>query len=339
MAIMISELSHKQVKDVSSTELDGLQDGVVALQYPMSMNSSDPQWNGAPVMMFSIYSYNKTNYGQLIRNSKDISAAKFMPSMIAVIMLPMPNNGLRQSISNNIGAGDNTFLQEAIGNGFAAYQSGQGFMDTVKKTGNAVVGTLKAEAQVMAGKATKAYNTQRGAGQTIAGNRGFHAFNGTEPRSFTFNWRFYPKNVAELKTIGNIIQILNESAVPDPMGDPNGYQIQKAPPIVSVQERILGSRQEKLRFTPRFGTGEAQIANLSFNTGGDGLYSTFAGTAGDPTFIDIEITVKELLAPTAEMFRELANPNTNNTLDLTPRRTKGVSNYATTVANALNSKK
>lgn len=337
----VSILSNEKVSNVSSTLIEGADDQIIALQYPMSMNSVDEQWNGAPVLMFTIYSYNATSFNQLKKNAVEGAKTSFMPKTKAVIMLPMPSNGLNDSVNNNIGAGDNTFLQEVVGNGFAAFQSGSGAMDTMKKTGNAVFGTLKTEAGVMADKATKAYNTQRGAGQTIAGNRGFHAYNGTDPRSFTFNWRFYPKNLAELKTISNIIQVLREASVGDPKGDPNGYIVSKAPPIVAVQERILGvSDWSKIRFTPRFGTGEAQISNLTIKTGSDGLYTTLAGTAGDSNVFDIEVTIKELLQPTAAMFRELAQTGSFATSNITPRRTDdGLTNYGSAVSQAMNENK
>lgn len=312
-----------------TTTIDG-NDSILALQYPVSMCSTDEQWLGAPVLMFSIYRQHGAGYNKLKSDQVEMAKAGHVDKTSAVIMLPMPSNGLKDSISNNIGTGDNSFLQEAFAAGMGAAMGASGFVDTIKKTSKALYTTVKTEAVVNINKAGGAYNTHRGASQTIAANRGNHGYTGTEPRSFTFNWRFVAKNLTELKAIGNIIQVLREASVGDPKGDPNGYLVSQAPPLVSVQEKILGEGElSKIRYTPRFGTGDCQISNFSVNTGSDGLYATIDGTAGDPVVFDIELSIKELLQPTAEMFRELARIGASSLTSVTPKRYAGdIENYS-----------
>lgn len=312
-----------------TTTIDG-NDSILALQYPVSMCSTDEQWKGAPVLMFSIYEQRGAGFNELMKNQIMRYKTDHIDKTSAVIMLPMPTNGLKDSISNNIGTGDNSFLQEAFAAGIGAGMGASGFVDTVKKTSKALYTTIKAEAIVNINKASGAYNTHRGASQTIAANRGNQGFGGTEPRSFTFNWRFVAKNLIELKAIGNIIQVLREASVGDPMGSANGYIISKAPPLMSVQEKILGEGElSKIRYTPRFGTGDCQISNFTVNTGTDGIYATIDGTAGDPVVFDIELTIKELLQPTAEMFRDLARIGAGSLTTVTPKRYAGdIENYS-----------
>ncbi|MFM5353970.1 baseplate tail-tube junction protein [Aeromonas dhakensis] len=306
--------------------------GIVALQYPMSMAGNSEQWKGAPCLCFTIFTDLGAGFSKLKSFQPYSKQVGFTENMKkeetqAIILLPMPVNGLTDRISNNIGAGDNSFVQELIAAGIDGGRSGSGFMDTLKKTGTAVFNTVKVEAGVMVDKASMAYNTNRGASQTISANRGHHAFMGSEPRTFTFNYRFVPKDLTELKMVNAIIYTLKVSAVADPVGDRNGYIVQKAPPLVAVNEIVIGQQEEaKQRYTARFFTGVSQIQDVRVTTGGDGAYNTLAGTAGDATVYDVEIVVKELLSPTKAMYDNAARSK-NFTADITPERLGSLSRF------------
>lgn len=302
-----------------------VEDGIMTMQYPLNMGKNDPSWDNAPILSFTIFEQNAASFNMLnsyraYQSEKIEEGPELKTRTRAIITLPMPVNGLTDSISNNVGAGDNSFLQELLTNSYNAFNAGSDLMDSMKRTGEAAFGTVKTEIGVQAKKATNQYNTNRGAGKTIAGNRGFHAYQGTEPRSFTFNWRLVPKTLAELKEVAKIVYVLKIAALPDFLGDENGYSVMKAPPLVAVKEVVIGSDNAKIRYTPRFYTNICQIQNVRSTLGADGMYPTFDGTAGDPVVIDIEVTVKELVCTTATQFKE-AMASKNWTADVVPNRT------------------
>ncbi|HEH9416040.1 TPA: baseplate tail-tube junction protein [Aeromonas sobria] len=284
-------------------------DGVRALQYPRQENGV---WNNTPMMLFTIYNDHGISNAGLFEQNRTALRGTFVEQTQAVIMLPMPLNGLSDHINNSIGDSNPDFLQYLLANGIDAFANGGDMTESSKAAFGSVTSTIKQEASKNLKQYTQQYNSSMGSNKVITANRGHHGFRGTEANTYTFNYRFYPKNRAELKEIGMIIQEFKLAAVPNQTGSGNagnGYSILECPPLCSVKEIVIRGSSGKMtekpaRFTPRFLTGVAQIKGVKVSTGSDGNgYPVFDGTAGDPTVIDLEITVQDLLYKTREQIR------------------------------------
>ncbi|AGM44173.1 baseplate tail-tube junction protein [Aeromonas hydrophila] len=278
--------------------------GVKALQYPRQENGV---WDNTPMMLFTIYKDHGISNAKLFEQNSSALRQTTVEQTQSIIMLPMPLNGLTDTVNNSISDSNPDFLQYLIANGIDAFANGKDMSQSAKDAFGSVVNTVASEASKNVKQFTQQYNTSMGANKTITPNRGHHGYRGTDANSYTFNYRFYPKNRAELKEIGMIIQEFKLASVPNQTGSGNagnGYSILESPPLCSVKEIVINNTGKVKRFTPRFLTGVAQIKGVKVTTGSDSNgYPVFDGTAGDPTVIDLEITVQDLLYKTREQIK------------------------------------
>lgn len=284
---------------------------IVSLCYPLSSGQESVASNSTPMLLFTIFrkSGTATHYNELMDKGL-VSANTMAETTLAVIGLPMPSNGLNDAVTNQIDAGNSSFINQLISEGLLTLEQAGGAAAV-----NGAVGSIKQEIVSNIKKISGAYNTNLGGSKTISGTRGIHAYQGTEPRSFIFNYRFYPKTIAELKEIASIIHTFTKASVPTFSGSTNGMITHESPPFVSVREIIKNKTNQNVRYTPKFGTGIAQIAGVRITKGADGVYGTLAGTAGDANIIEFEVSVKEILPPTTQLFDEIESNNYQNELN------------------------
>lgn len=292
---------------------------IIALCYPLSTAQENFDDKSTPFLLFTIFRKTSNHFPALMEKGL-IDANKMAETTLAVISLPMPSNGLNDAITNSVDGGNTSFIQQLISEGLMTAQEAGG-----AAAASTVFNNIKAEVVSNLGRAVGAYNTNLGGSHTISGNRGFHAYQGTEPRSFIFNYRFYPKTVSELKEISSIIKTLQKASLPTFSGSTNGLVSHEAPPFVSVRE-IIKNGKGNVRYTPRFGTGIAQISGVRITKGADGVYGTLAGTAGDSNIIELEISIKEVLPPTTQLFDEIETNGYQNELERISSKNKNVSN-------------
>ncbi|MCS0540337.1 baseplate tail-tube junction protein [Aeromonas veronii] len=285
-------------KDIQSTD-----NGIPVMTYPMSMKNMDGTWKTAPCLAFTFFKTGKFTPSALQRSAETMSKLNFKTE--GLLFMRMPDNGITDNLQFDIAGADDGFLEEVLRAGISGYNSGG--------PKGAVKGGIQAginEFDLNLSKKGGAYATNLGSNTTISSNKGVHGFNGVQPRSWTFIWRITPRNVAELKEYGDIEKFLYKAANIGVKGTIQNYTEMQVPMMVRVEERILGSKEDVIRHTNRLVSGWCHISNLRVSSVGENGHATFAGTAGDALTRDLEITLKEITLPTAQLY-ENANKDGN----------------------------
>lgn len=128
-------------------------------------------------------------------------------------------------------------------------------------------------------------------------------FSGVDLRTFTFTWKFAPRNVAESKMLQSIIKIIKGSALPSYSG--NNFGVLQYPMICKMTLMSHDGNWKTGNFMegshPIIGFKNALIENVTVNYAPNGIPSFFAGTQL-PTFYQISVTLKEIEYFTAADF-------------------------------------
>ena len=129
-------------------------------------------------------------------------------------------------------------------------------------------------------------------------------FNGVDLRSFTFTWKFAPRNVTESKMLKAIIQLIKGSALPTYSTAAGGtlqYPLMCKMTLMAQDGSWDGTEKFKEGSHPIIGFKHALIENVTVNHSPNGIPSFFAGTSL-PTFYQISITLKEVEYFTGEDY-------------------------------------
>jgi hypothetical protein len=141
-------------------------------------------------------------------------------------------------------------------------------------------------------------------------------FNGVDLRTFTFTWKFAPRNVTESKMLKAILQLIKGSALPTFSGQNTGvlqYPMLCKMTLMSQDKSWDGTEIGKEGSHPIIGFKHALIENVTINYSPNGIPSFFAGTSL-PTFYQVSMTLKEIEYFTGEDYGR--EPGTDKYKDL-----------------------
>lgn len=300
--------------------------GVQAFQYPLSMSGDEDRHSNFLVMYAVDPMSGGLSNSDINRRSLNSVSGKFKETTLAVVQMYMP--AINENLSHEYSDNDGGFLQDLMMN----YK---GTMDPTLENG-ALLGAAALQTGITqmsanVGKAAQQYNAQI-SGQ-IMGSRSANMYKNTSIRSQMLMFQLRPKNMAELREVGNILRTFliyssasNQGApsanaliskvVPGAgLGkfgegaDGSAFTVLKVPPLWYIEERI-NSRvsKENRRFTPKFAMGPCAISNVRITKTPEQIYESFSETAGDPIAIDLELTFTEL----RPVFREYWEALTSN---------------------------
>lgn len=157
------------------------------------------------------------------------------------------------------------------------------------------------------------------------------SYKGPSRRMQTLVFNFYPRSLAELKSVANIIKAVYRGALPgSTAGDTatgtsgvatsayssilgqstagdfqSGFDASMTTysiPSVWFLEEVSAASYGFSRYTPRFIFGPAGITDIRLNKTPDQYWRTFSGTAGDSAAIELEITFAELFPLDAQTY-------------------------------------
>jgi hypothetical protein len=143
-------------------------------------------------------------------------------------------------------------------------------------------------------------------------------FNGVDLRSFTFTWKFAPRNETESKMLKAMLQLIKGSALPTYSSGPGvlQYPMLCKMTLMSQDKSWDGTEIGKEGSHPIIGFKHALIENVTINYSPNGIPSFFAGTSL-PTFYQVSITLKEIeyftgedygREPGTDKYKELLEP-------------------------------
>jgi hypothetical protein len=224
----------------------------------------------------------------------------------AVIQLYMPN--MNENIAHNYETDDGGgIISDFLTNYKTSSQAGESFVSSI----GAGLGSTLDRMSVAGETLRQDYNTK--ATGKLLGSREAHMYRSSAPRQQTFNFQLRPRNVKELKHVGNILRTFmvysaasktEREVLIDNVSQ--SYSALEMPHLWFVEERFNQTANRAVnRFTPKFAMGPAAITNIRMNKTPDQLYETFDQTAGDPIAIDLEITLTELRPIFREYYEKL----------------------------------
>ncbi|UYD60211.1 hypothetical protein OPFAMLBM_00190 [Aeromonas phage avDM12-TAAL] len=299
--------------------------GIQALQYPLAMKGeADRHKNYLCFYAVDAAAQGLSNADIQTRSLNSVSG-KFNEKTIAVIQMYMPN--LNQNIGHEYSDNDGGFLQDMMMN--YAGSAGSGLIETGKDLGVAFAKTAIQQVTVNLGKATQQYNAQLSG--KVLGSRSANMYKNTSLRSQTFLYNLRPKNLAELKEVGQIIRafliyssasVTGTTSINEMVGSITGgsnalgsigagggtesIQVLKVPPLWYLEERVNSqSASAEIRYTPKFAMGPCALTNIRITSTPEQIYNSFEGTAGDPIAIDLELTFTELRPVFKEYWESL----------------------------------
>jgi hypothetical protein len=149
-------------------------------------------------------------------------------------------------------------------------------------------------------------------------------FNGVDLRSFTFTWKFAPRNRTESEMLRAILQLIKGAALPTFSGQNTGvlqYPMLCKMTLMAQDKSWDGTENFKEGSHPIIGFKHALIENVTINYSPNGIPSFFAGTSL-PTFYQVSITLKEIEYFTGDDYGR--EPGTDKYTELIE---KGVAEY------------
>ncbi|HFQ4938126.1 TPA: baseplate tail-tube junction protein [Vibrio vulnificus] len=311
-----------QVKTLDSGKTavysDNTTDTTVSLQYPLSVVNEEDRHTSYLVF------YAVETEGQTLSNSSIEKRAQstvtggFKEKTKAVIQLYMPN--MVENTSHNYDSNDGGLVQDLMTNGMFSGATG---MDKAANSGSALIDTTIERLNVAFGKVSQRFNAQD-TGQVL-GSRSAAMYSSSAPRQQTFLFQLRPRNLAELKEVGQILKcfMVNSAAalkggasfnetfgqdfsvgIADRSG--KGFTVLQTPPVWFIEERV-NKKNSNIRYTPKFAFGPAGISNIRINKTPDQVYETFNRTAGDSIAIDLELTFTEFRPQFSAYYENLTH--------------------------------
>ncbi|QTL93347.1 baseplate tail-tube junction protein [Aeromonas jandaei] len=269
--------------------------GMKVLRYPIEM-FDNPSKKAIPCLNFTFFDTTRFNASALQQSADTGMGFKTK----GILLMRMPDNGISDNLQFDIAGTSDDFVAEFLRGTISGFKSG-GVVGAVEGGFGAAVN----EFDLNISKKGGAYATNLGSNKTISSEKGVNAFNGVQNRTWTFVWNFAPKTQAELIEIGNIIRYLQQVANVNVIGSQQNYSVMNVPSMLRFEEQVIGEKNAYQRFTPRIKSGWCHIAGLRVERLGENGYTTFADTAGDAAYSGLELTIKEVTKPTAQLFESM----------------------------------
>ncbi|MER0357871.1 baseplate tail-tube junction protein [Vibrio vulnificus] len=300
---------------------------IVSLQYPLTIQG-EQSGHSSYLVFYAVEPNAKGLSNKSIEGRSQASVTgQFKEQTKAVIQLYMPN--MVENVSHNYDSNDGGFVQDLMTNGLMSGATG---IDKTVNSVGAMAKTVVDTVNVGLSSVAQRYNAQ--VTGRILGNRAAAMYSNSAPRQQTFMFQLRPRNLAELKEVGQILKtfLVNSSAslssetvsFDSAFGTNIGglanyageaHTVLEVPPLWFIEERI-NKKNANIRYTPKFTFGPAAISNIRINKTPDQTYEAFSRTAGDPIAIDLEITLTELRPQFSEYYeqvsRNLGKPDTGD---------------------------
>lgn len=300
---------NKIVGSFQPKSIEKKDNGVAVMRYPISMFDNPTNNKIIPCLDFTFFDTTKFNANALQRSADEGTSMGFKTK--GILLMRMPDNGLNNNLQFDIAGSSDDFIAEFLRGTIGGFQSG-GVIGAAKGGLNATVN----EFELNVSKKSGAYATNLGSTKTISSEKGVHGFNGVQMRSWTFVWKFAPQTQAELKEIGKILKYLYQVSTPSVTGSQQNYAVIEVPSMLRFEERVIGNKNAYQRFTPRIRSGWCHIAGMRVAVAGETGYVTFAETAGDAVYTELELTIKEITRSTAQLFENTNDDNMWTSMDI-----------------------
>lgn len=294
------------------TSKDAAVSSLKSVSFPRSLNSIDS--NHSSYLVFHIVK--PLMDGDLTASSLKTRQNNFMKSpanvkSVGMIQLYMPN--IVETVSHDYKSNDTGLLSDLA----SAWVSASG--NGLEKVPEAIqtAGQKIADRMQQAAIATVANASAQVTGQ-IHRQRNVSLYGGTQLRAQTFTFQLRPRNLAELKDVGEMIYMFRKyasgtrsaSAVAEGL-DIESFGTVDVPHLWFVEERLnKGSTIIKSRNIDKFMMGPAVITSIRLNKTPDQVYQTLANTAGDPVAVEIEIQMQEMIPTYSDFWDTLREETT-----------------------------
>lgn len=288
--------------------------GIQAYQYPLTVEGEAGR-HSSYLVFYAVEALGTSDLMTQSIDKRSVGALsgdfKENETTLAVIQMYMPN--MNENISHSYDTTGAGIVDDFMLNYSKNKQPGDGL--SVESALKAGLDTAMDKINVGVEKLTQEYN-QKASGKVL-GSRSAQLYRTSQPRQQTFNFQLRPRNVSELKHVGNILRAFmiyssaSRAARNTLIDNQNqSYSALETPPLWFVEERFNQRTNDSgvnpvNRYTPKFAMGPAAITNIRMNKTPDQLYETFDQTAGDPIAIDLEITLTELRPNYSDYYEKL----------------------------------
>lgn len=285
------------------TSKDAAVSAVQRVSFPSSLNSVKS--NHSSYLVFHIVK--PLMEGDLTASSLKTRQSNFMKSpadvkSVGMIQLYMPS--LTETVQHEYASSDTGLLSDLAQSWVNAGGEGFGkFKEAAQIAGQKVADRMQQAALAQVANASAQVTGQ------IHRQRNVSLYGGTALRTQTFTFQLRPRNLAELKDIGEIIYMFRKyasgsrgtSAIAEGL-DIDSFGTVDVPHLWFVEERLSrDSNIVKRRFIDKFMMGPAVVSSIRLNKTPDQVYQTLANTAGDPVAVELEIQMQEMI-PTYSDF-------------------------------------
>ncbi|WP_447835392.1 baseplate tail-tube junction protein [Aeromonas salmonicida] len=308
-ATEIGKQASRIVGSFMPKSIEKKENSVSVMRYPISMFDRPDPKKALPCLTFTFFNTQKFNASALQESADKHTTMGFKTH--GILLMRIPDNGLTDNLQFDIAGSNDGFMEEFLRGMIGGYQSG-GVIGAAKGGLEATVNEIDLNISKKGG----AYSTNLGSTKTISSEKGVSGFNGVQNRTWTFVWRFAPQTKAELKEIGRIIKYLYINSNVTVTGTQQNYAVMNTPPMLRFEERVIGAKDSFERDTPRLVSGWCHIAGLRVERPGETGFVTFAGTAADSVYTGLELTIKEITRPTAQLFENSSDENMWTSLDI-----------------------
>lgn len=281
-------------------------EGIQSFQYPLTIQNEEDR-HTSYLVFYAVETGNLLNKDIDERSIASIQG-RYEEKTKAVIQLYMPN--MVENIQHTYQTDEGGFIKDFVTN-TPELMNSPGMSDAMT-IGGGLLSTIADKMIVKAAQVTGQYNAQITG--NVLGGRSAQMYKNSAPRQQTFAFQLRPRNISELREVGQILKTFMIYSAATQKGAASfkdietsmGYSVLEVPPLWFVEERIntMGGNSG-IRHTPKFAMGPAAITNIRINKTPDQLYETFEGTAGDSVAIDLEITLTELRLVHSDYYRAL----------------------------------
>ncbi|PML55306.1 baseplate tail-tube junction protein [Vibrio lentus] len=288
--------------------------GIQAYQYPLTVEGETDR-HSSYLVFYAVEALGTSDLMTQSIDKRSVGALsgefKENETTLAVIQMYVPN--MNESISHSYETTGTGIVDDFMMNYSKNKQPGESL--SIESALSAGMDTAMDRINVGFEKLTQEYN-QKSSGRVL-GSRSAQLYKTSQPRQQTFNFQLRPRNVSELKHVGNILRTFmvyssasrtTRNTLIDSKNQ--SYSALETPPLWFIEERFNQRKGESVnavnRYTPKFAMGPAAITNIRMNKTPDQLYETFDQTAGDPIAIDLEITLTELRPNYSDYYEKLA---------------------------------
>jgi hypothetical protein len=225
---------------------------------------------------------------------------------LALIRMYMPN--LNESLSHDYAQSNTTVWAEMATKFIDANTATEGSMDAAKAAWDRIIQTLQNNDTMTQVNGTRQLQNH------------VSLWKGTQLRQQTFHFTLRPRNLDELKSVGEIIhnfRLYSSGTMTKTVAGTDGaIGTVRVPPMWFIEERIKRAYKKTVgegppepaaqnRYIDKFMMGPCTITNVRINKTPDQVYQSIAETAGDPVSIDLEITFQEMIPTYSNYWEQL----------------------------------